>query len=463
MKLPQLNKSALRQRLQWIFDPVGYFGLAAQKCPDIFATPVFGSDIEYVFVNHPAGIQQILSSDRHKFTAPGEYNHILRPIVGDASVIMLSGDRHKKRRKLLLPPFHGERMQAYGQLICQLTKDVIKQLPVGKPFIARKTAQEISLQVILSAVYGLSEKEDRYREIQQHIKSVTDVFNSPLTSAFLFIPLLQKDLGAWSPWGHFIREQQKVDRSIYAEIADKKAENLENRQDILSLMMSARDEAGQPMSEVELHDELMTLMFAGHETTATAISWGLYWTHRYPEIKAKILAEINSLGAEPDPMAIAKLPYLDAVCRETLRIYPVAMLTFPRVPLEPIEVLGYTIEPGQIVMGNMYMVHQREDIYPQHEQFKPERFLAKQFSQYEFFPFGGGTRRCIGEALAQLELKLVIATILTHFELTLASGRPEKPQRRGVTLAPNKGVKMIFQGAHFNLPSYRLSREGNLS
>ena len=225
MKLPQLNKSALRQRLQWIFDPVGYFGLAAQKCPDIFATPVFGSDIEYVFVNHPAGIQQILSSDRHKFTAPGEYNHILRPIVGDASVIMLSGDRHKKRRKLLLPPFHGERMQAYGQLICQLTKDVIKQLPVGKPFIARKTAQEISLQVILSAVYGLSEKEDRYREIQQHIKSVTDVFNSPLTSAFLFIPLLQKDLGAWSPWGHFIREQQKVDRSIYAEIADKKAEN----------------------------------------------------------------------------------------------------------------------------------------------------------------------------------------------------------------------------------------------
>jgi cytochrome P450 len=145
-------------------------------------------------------------------------------------------------------------------------------------------------------------------------------------------------------------------------------------------------------------------------------------------------------------MAIAKLPYLTAVCQETLRIYPVAMLTFPRTVLETTELMGYKLEVGQVLMGCIYLMHQREDVYPEHHQFKPERFLERQFDSYEFFPFGGGKRRCIGEALAMLELKLVLATIVTKYNLELKSDRPETPARRGVTLAPKKGVQMVFKG-----------------
>ncbi len=275
---------------------------------------------------------------------------------------------------------------------------------------------------------------------------MADVFRSPLTSALLFFPKLQQDWGAWSPWGYFLRVRRAIDKLIYTEIADRREQNNIHGEDILSMLISARDEAGQPMSDGELRDELMSLMFAGHETTATAIAWALYWVHHLPEVKTRLLEEIASLGASPEPMAIAKLPYLDAVCKETLRIYPVAMLTFARVVQQPMQLLGYDLEPGQVLMGNIFSVHQREYIYSDAKQFKPERFLEREFTSGEFIPFGGGARRCIGEALANFELKLVLATVVSRYQLTLASDRPEKPQRRGVTLSPAGGVKMQFQG-----------------
>ncbi|HHP7230487.1 MAG TPA: cytochrome P450, partial [Xenococcaceae cyanobacterium] len=293
--------------------------------------------------------------------------------------------------------------------------------------------------------YGLKDS-DRSQQLRRLIAKMSDLFRSPLTSSLLFFSWLQKDLGAWSPWGNFLRQQKAIDRAIYQEIADRKATLGVSRQDILSLLMSAQDEAGNSLTFAELRDELMTLMFAGHETTATAMSWALYWIHHLPEVKRKLLAELASLGDSPDPMAIIKLPYLNAVCQETLRIYPVGMLTFPRVVQEATELLGYQLAPGQVVVGCIYLMHQREDIYPDAKQFKPERFLEGQFSPYEFVTFGGGSRRCIGEALAQFELKLAIATILSNYDLALADHRPEFPQRRGVTLAPARGVKMVFKG-----------------
>lgn len=448
---PKLKIHPLIQRLRWVADPVGYMETAVQQHPDIFAADVIGFGDGFIFVNHPEGIQQLLTQDRQQFFASGKENALLKPLLGEYSIVMLEGNPHRKRRKLLLPPFHGERMQAYGKLIGDLTEKIFAQLPINQTFTARKITQEISLQVILEAVYGLSENEKR-QKLTYLLTKVSDVFSSPLSSALLFFDWLQKDLGAWSPWGKFLRQQQEIDNLIYNEISERRAKGYENRNDILSLMMSARDESGNPMSDRELRDELMTLMFAGHETTATAMAWALYWIHRLPEVKQKLLAEIDSLGSDPEPMAIAKLPYLTAVCQETLRINPVAMLTFPRVVTEPIELLGYQLEPGMIAMGCIYLAHQREDIYPNHRQFKPERFLEKQYSQYEFFPFGGGARRCIGEALAQLEMKLVLAKILSNYELALVSQSPEKPHRRGVTLAPTTGVKMLLK-AKRSLPT----------
>lgn len=445
MKLPNTLKTPpFLQKLQWIADPVGYMERTAQQYPDIFSARIISFGDSLVFVNHPQAIQEILTNDRKKFAALGKPNRILQPLLGDYSVIMLEGDRHKRRRQVLMPPFHGERMRAYGQLICNLTEKVFSQLPMDKPFSARSATQDISLQVILEAVFGLYEGE-RCQQLKRLLASMADLFESPLTSSFLFLPFLQWDSGAWSPWGKFVRQRQQVDALLYAEIAERREQPNLERIDILSLLMSARDEAGQPMTDQELRDELMTLMFAGHETTATAMSWALYWTHHLPNVREKLLQELNTLS-DLDPMSIFRLPYLTAVCNETLRIHPVAMLTFPRVVQEPVELLGHHLQPGTPVVGCIYLVHQREDLYPNPKQFKPERFLNRQFSTYEFMPFGGGVRRCIGEVLAQFEMKLVLATILSRYQLKLAKQEPERLQRRGVTLAPASGVKMVLTG-----------------
>ncbi|MCC0178223.1 cytochrome P450 [Waterburya agarophytonicola K14] len=442
--IPRLKQSSLQQKFQWVAKPVEYMNSAAKHSPDMFLADIAPQG-SYIFVNHPEGMRQMITSDRSSFFAGSKDNQILKPIVGENSLLLIEGDRHKKRRKLLLPPFHGERMQSYGKLICDLTHNIVSRLKPNQSFVARQISQTISLQVIFEAVYGLQDGE-RSQALQGHINKLTNIFESTLTSAFLFFPLLQKDLGAWSPWGNLIRQRQAIDEGIYQELADRRQENNSDRSDILSLMMSAKDEEGEGLQDIELRDELMTLMFAGHETTATAIAWSLYWVHRQPEIRTKLRAEIASLGTDPEPMEIAQLPYLDAVCKETLRIYPVGMLTFPREVQKPLELIGYKLEPGQIVMGCIYLLHQREDVYPEPNKFKPERFLTQEFSPYEFFPFGGGKRRCIGEALAKLEMKLVLATIIANYDLELLEDKPESPARRGVTLAPKTGVKMIFKG-----------------
>nr|MBA3923531.1 cytochrome P450 [Nostocaceae cyanobacterium] len=373
-------------------------------------------------------------------------------LIGTSSSIMMSGSAHKQRRQLVMHSFHGERMRAYGKLIGNATTEVFNHLPLNVPLSARNAMQEISLQVILEAVFGLAAGE-RCQQIKQLLLLMSDIFRSPLTSSVLFFRSLQQDLGAWSPWGKFVREREQLDQLLYAEIVDRQQHPDSERIDILSLMMSARDEADQPMTPEELRDELMTLMFAGYETTATAMSWGLYWIHRLPEVRSKLLQELDTLE-DSSPMDIFRLPYLTAVCNETLRIYPVAMLTFPRVvQAESVELLGNQLEPGTIVVGCIYLTHQREDLYPNPKQFQPERFLHRQFSPYEFMPFGGGVRRCLGEALATFEMKLVLATILKNYELTLTDLQPEQPKRRGVTLGPGKGVQIAITGrrAHQSL------------
>ena len=336
-------------------------------------------------------------------------------------------------------------MRAYGQLICDITEKVMSGLPLGQTFSARSAMQDISLRVIFEAVFGIYEGE-RCDRLKLLIASMLELFQSPLTSSFLFFTSLQKDLGPWSPWGHFLRQQQQIDHLLYSEIQERRRYPDPERADILSLLMSAHDEAGEPMTDVELRDELLTLLFAGHETTATAMAWSLYWVHHLPQVGNKLLAEIDSLGNSPDPMSLSRLPYLTAVCQETLRIYPVGMLTFPRVAQSSVELMGYKLEAGTVLVGCIYLTHQLEHLYPQPKQFRPERFLEHQFSPYEYLPFGGGSRRCIGAALAQLEMKLVLATILSHYQLRLADNRPVRPQRRGITLGPRGGVKMIVTG-----------------
>ncbi|NET37408.1 MAG: cytochrome P450 [Cyanothece sp. SIO1E1] len=431
------------QKVQWTTDPLTYLDVAGQRYGDIFNAPVIGSDPTLLLVSHPEALQQIFVNENKAFTAPP--NQLMQPIVGDYSVFFLDGDRHRRERKLLMPPFHGDRMRAYGQLICDLSEKVSSQIPPGTCFTARTMAQAISMEVILTAVFGLYEGA-RFQQLKQLIVSLVDAFQSPFISGLLFFPSLRKDWGARSPWGYFRHLQRQIDQLLYAEISDRRQQNDSSRSDILSLLLAARDEIGHVMTDAALRDELMTLLLAGHETTATAIAWALYWIHRLPTVGATLRQELDALGKSPEPMDIFQLPYLTAVCHETLRIYPVAILTVPRAVIQPVKLMDYWLKPGTRLYGCIYLTHHREDLYPNSKQFQPERFLERQFSPYEFLPFGGGMRRCIGEALALFEMKLVLATILSRYQLALTEQKPEYPQRRGITLGPGRGVKMQMQG-----------------
>jgi cytochrome P450 len=386
-------------------------------------------------------IEKIFTADPKLFNS-GQANKILQSTLGANSLILMDGNRHQNQRRLLTPPFHGERMRAYGQLICDITQQVMSQWTLAQPFLVRSCMQDISLQVILRAVFGLNEGA-RFQQLKQLLRSMMNLFSSPWSSSFQFIRALQRDLGSWSVWGRFLRLRQQADDLIYAEIRQRRDDPSLFGEDILSLMMAARDETGQPMTDEELRDELMTLLVAGHETTATALSWALYWIHYLPEVHEKLMAELDALGSHPEPTAIARLPYLNAVCQETLRIYPVVLFTFSRIVQAPIQIMGYQFEPGISLSPCIYLTHQREDLYPDPKRFRPERFLERQFSAYEFVPFGGSNRRCIGMAFAQFEMKLVLATVVSHLQLALADPGPVKPVRRGLTVAPPANLSLI--------------------
>jgi len=444
MKLPDGPSDPLLIRrlrtFHWILRPLEVLENLTKRYGETFVVSKNTSPL-VVYFSNPKAIQQIFTADPELFEI-GSGNDILLPLLGEHSMILLDGDRHQRQRRLLMPPFHGDRMRTYGQLICNITNQVMSQWRIGKPFVVRASMQEISLRVILSAIFGLHEGE-RFDQLRQLLTSMLDSLSSPLSSTLLFFPSLQKDWGPLSPWGRFLHLKQQVDQLIYAEIQARREQADSNRDDILTLLLGARDQAGQPMTDEELRDELLTLLFAGHETTASALAWALYWIDHLPEVQDKLLYELNTLPPDTDPSAIARLPYLSAVCSETLRIYPIALTPFPRILKSPMEIMDYQLEPGTILLLSTYLTHQREDIYPEPKQFKPERFLQRQFSPYEFLPFGGSNRRCIGLAFAQFEMKLVLATILSQYELKLASNRPIKPTRRGLTLAPPGNMRMV--------------------
>jgi len=323
-----------------------------------------------------------------------------------------------------------------------ITDEVMRGCIVGKAFSLRNRMQAISMRVILKAVFGL-EEGSRYNEMARMLGSLLDQMSNRLTVSVLYFPVLRRNLGPLSPWGNFVRRRERIDRLIYDEIAERRMRPKASRDDILTLLMSARDEAGEALTDVELRDELMTLLVAGHETTATALTWALYWIHKFPKVYERVLAELQGVALS-DTSALSRLPYLNAVCCETLRIYPVGMITFPRVTTSTVEVMGYSLEPGTVVVGSIYLTHHREEIYPDPDHFKPERFLERRFSAFEYFPFGGGARRCIGMAFAQFEMKLVISRIVSNFELALADKRSVRPMRRGLTAGPSP-VRMVVR------------------
>ncbi len=439
--LPTLPQPAWQQRLQWVLDPITYLQRCDAQSPGIFNSVVNGG---LVVLSAPEAIKEFLGADRATITAPGSTNRVVEPLLGDSSIVSVEGDRHRQRRQLLFPPFHGERLQAYGETVVNICHRLMADLTPGQSFLGRVLTQQISLAVIGQTVFGLDDTE-KYREIKELLTIITDSFSSPITASMLFFPWLQRDLGPWSPWGRFLRRRSHLNKLLLAEINQRRQDG-SPRTDILSLLINAEYDDGSKMTDGELRDELLTLLFAGHETTASAMAWALYWLHRCPDVKDKLLAELATLPDGASAMDMVRLPYLSAFCNETLRIYPVGMMTFGRQAAVDLTLMDYAIPQGTQLMGCIYLLHQNPDIYPEPEKFKPERFLERQFTPYEYMPFGGGERRCIGDALALFEFKLAIATLIVHYQFALPENHTETPQRRGITLAPRHNVPLTFVG-----------------
>lgn len=440
-QIEKVKNPKFLQQIETIFYPLEFLERCAKQYGDIFLTNSFGN-LETLIVSHPQDLQELFNPTNKILDAPGTANEMFKPQLGENSLIIQDGERHQKQRKLIMPPFHGEQMVNYGQQICAITQQMIEHLKPGETFIARHLSEEITMAIILKIVFGIEEKL-RYEKLKDLITSWQDLTSSALSASVLLLPFLQKDLGAWSPWGRFQRLRQQIDEKLMTEISEHRQQAQSSSSDVLSLLIQAKYENGEVMSDVELKDNLLTLLIAGHETTATAIAWALYWIHHQPEIYEKLLSELQSLNT-PDPIKIAQLPYLTAVCQETLRIHPVVLFTFPRVTLRAVNLRGYDVAAGTYVTPCIYLTHHREDLYPQSDKFLPERFINRKYSPYEFWPFGGGSRQCLGQVFALFEMKLILATILLNSQLKLEEKAPVPPARRGFLVSPQGGVKMSF-------------------
>ncbi|MDZ8135373.1 MAG: cytochrome P450 [Nostoc sp. DedQUE04] len=446
MKLPPGPKTpAWLLALQFEANPFTYMDANSQLYGDM-VTRMLGST-PIIYVSNPLAIKQIFTN--REITASGTLNQDFALFTGTQGILQLDGLIHKNRRKLLMQAFHGTRMQACGRRICELTQKMMTRQAIDKPFIAYSIIEEITLSIGIEVVVGLPEGK-RYNKLKHLFVSM---FKSERSKLFKFItklPLGNRDLGRWSPEGYMLHLRQEIFQLLYAEVQERRQQADYLRTDMLTDLIFAADETGEPLSNQEVRDLLLSPIFAAQDASGTAIAWSLYWIHRLPAIRARLLEEIDSLGENPDPMNIVTLPYLNAVCNEALRIYPTQLFAFPRLVESTVEMMGYELNPGTILIANIYSTHQREDLYPNPKEFQPERFLEKQFSPYEFLPFGGGSRVCIGGTFALFEMKLILATILANYELELVSQRPERPKYGGLICYPASGVKMVIRGLRQN-------------
>jgi cytochrome P450 len=390
-----------------------------------------------VMVHAPEVVKHIFADDGETYAA-GKFNASLSAFLGDKSVLMLDGAEHLRHRKLLLPPFHGERMQRYGEAMLEATDRAIDSWCSGDVFAIHPHMQDVTLRVIIRTVFGF-EAGPRFDEMMRRMKRILDLAAWPP----LLIPFVQKDLGKHSPWGKFRRAVALGDEYLFGEIRERRRTGARGT-DVLSLLLDARDEQGRPMSDDELRDELTTLLVAGHETTATALAWALRWSLGTPGLVEKVRAEIEDARradgtARLTAARAAELPLVDAIARESMRLNPVIPLV-GRVLEKPSRVAGYDLPAGTPIVCSIYLAQRRPEVYPDPSLFDPSRFMGKKLAPSEFFPFGGGMRRCIGMAFALYEMRIVLSRIFERVELSLASKRPISEQRRSITLMPSDGL-----------------------
>jgi len=396
-----------------------------------------------VSFSDPDAIKVIFTADVDEVHGGEGQAPILGPILGWKSVLVLDGARHRRERRLLMPPFHGERMHLYGLMMREITDRVIDRWPLGQPFPVHREMQTITLDVILRAVFGLDEGAQLAR-VRDTLLRALKLFDGA-AAAFLAIPALQMELGGLTPWGRFVRHRRDVDGVLRAEIARRRADGTAGRTDVLSLLVEARDEHGEPMTDQELLDEMFTILGAGHETTAISMSWALHHVLGRPDVLERIEAEHRNVAGEGpvEPDHLGKLEYLDALIKESARLTPVATQVLRRLKV-PMRIGGWDLPAGINVSAAIYATHHRADLWPEPERFDPDRFVGTRPSPYSFFLFGGGERRCLGAAFASYEMKVVLDQVLSRASLRVASGYRMRPVLRAIKVAPSGGMPVVL-------------------
>ena len=432
------------QSIRFALWPYASVAMGARRWGERYTVPAFGQPGKMVIFTDPEGIKDIFTADGDDLRSGEAVAPILGPILGAHSILLLDGERHHRERRLMSPPFHGERMHVYGRLMREIVDRVIERWPVGRPFPIHREMQSITLDVILRAVFGVDEGA-AFTRVREQVERFVAQANGP-SAPFIALKPFQIDLGRWTPWGRFVRNRAAIRAVLLDEIARRRAEGTAGRSDILSLLVDARDEQGAPMSDAELLDEMFTLLMAGQETTATSLAWIFYHLLRHPDALARLRAELGRVvGSGPvEAQHLPQLEYLDAVTKESARLTPVATNVMRRLHA-PARIGGLDLPAGVSVSASIYATHHRPDLWPDPERFLPERFLGTRPSPNTFFPFGGGVRRCLGAAFATYQLKIVLAEVLSRVDLRIAPGYRMRPVLRAITVAPSRGVLVVVE------------------
>ena len=416
------------QTVRWLTRPVAFLEDAHRRYGDMFTMRI-AYEGTWVFTSDPEAVKQVFTGDPRLLHA-GEANIVLLPVLGSHSVLLLDDDAHLAQRKLMLPSFHGERMRGYEETMAEVAVRELERWPAGEPIRAWPTMQAITLEVIMRTVFGVTET-GRVARLETALREALGWLTDPRRLAVLAV------MGArrMAERGTVQRALQPADDLIYEEIrARRDAPDLAERDDVLSLLLQARHEDGSPMTDEELRDELMTLLVAGHETTATALAWAVEALARHPAALARLREEVDA-GEDA---------YLDAVVKEVLRLRPVIALVLRQLT-EPMEIGGRLLPAGVKIAPSIYLIHRRPDVYEEPRAFRPERFLENPPGTYTWIPFGGGVRRCLGASFAQVEMKIVLRELVARLDIRAARPRPERRVRRAVVFAPERGGELVVQ------------------
>lgn len=395
---------------------------------DSFSVTFLGFTSPMVMLSDPGAIQALYTDPKHGLP-PGR-TIALMPVMGPRSVLLLEGPEHLARRKVMLPPFHGARMQAYESTVREIAVREIESWADGAAFSLHPRMQAVTLEVILRAVFGVTD-ESRRERLRALLPQLLD---STSSASLQFRVLLSRRFERLDPLAALRGLSEQIDELLYAEIAERRADpNLDERQDILSLLALARFEDGQPMSDHELRDQLVTLLLAGHETTATALAWTADLLVRHPHVLSRLTGEVDREDGDA---------YLRATISESLRLRPVVPLAGRRLTSE-LRVDGWTLPAGTDVTPAIWLTHTRPDVYPEPYAFRPERFIDERPTTYGWVPFGGGVRRCLGAAFAEFEMRVVLTEMLRRRTLQAAAPGAERVTRRNVTFSPVHGTRVI--------------------